>query len=349
MENLNTENTTVENNNNVESTPAMENNNQQEATVEATKQPIESKGGDSSRVSTAIMLLAILLPLIILNSILWKFEQSSSVSGIIGLVSFIVRVGFQVGMGIFLIVGLNEAINFVAPKENDVAKSNIIFFPLIIMGIITFVSYSLNIFTNGNGLLVKWRTWLVLMMIIYLVITSASDVDFKDVLVALFLVVIFTLFIIALTWAMTQGGWQVVILLLGVAAVSDTAAYYGGKKYGKRQAFPSVSPNKTIEGLITGILGAVMFGWLFWLGFIKVLGDDSFLILSGFITSPGMLLVIVSGALISPFGDLTFSKIKRSYGKKDFSDLLPGHGGIFDRFDSHIFVTITMVLLITHL
>ncbi len=331
MENLNTENTTVET------------TNQQDTNVEVINdQPKESKGGDASRAGTALLLLAILVPAVIVCSIFWSGAFSSS--SIITFVGKIYKIAFQIGLGIFLVVGLNEAINFVAPYNKGAKESNIIFFPLIIMGLGTFISYSLGQFGFGINILTQWKTWLSLMLVIYLVVTSVSDVDFKDVMVALFLVLSFTLFVLALSWAIAEGGWQVVLLLLGIAAMSDTMAYAGGKKYGKRQAFPKVSPNKTVEGLIIGTLCSIMFAWLFWLAFFRVDGLSSFLIYDAAANAP-MLLVIVFAALIAPFGDLTYSKIKRSYDKKDFSNMLPGHGGIFDRVDSHIFVTIFTVLV----
>ncbi len=337
MENLNTEKTTVETN-----------NNQQDTKVEVVnEQPKESKGGDSSRAGTALLLLATLIPVTILSSILWNVNPT----GILGTISDVFHVAFQVGLGILLIIGLNEAVNFVVPTENGMKQSNIVFFPLVVMGIATFVSYSFTLFsmTNGWGILTSWKSWFIFMTVIYFVITSTSDVDFKDVLVAYFLVTTFTLFIIALSWTIHDGGWQVVLLLLGIAIVSDTMAYTGGKKYGKRKAFPKVSPNKTVEGLIIGTLTAIMFGWIFWLFFFGALLDKAPFLIASNMANWGMIIIIVISALIAPFGDLTYSKIKRSYDKKDYSNLLPGHGGIFDRLDSHIFVTISSVLMITHL
>ncbi len=335
MENLNTENTTVET------------NTQEETQVEATNnQPKESKGGDGSRAGTALLLLATLVPVTILSSILW----SVSPTGILGTVADVFHVAFQIGLGIFLIIGLNEAVNFVAPMDKGQKESNVIFFPLIILGLATFISYSFNLFefTSGWGILTGWKSWLIFMTVIYFVVTSVSDVDFKDVLVAYFLVLTFTLFIISLSWMIHDGGWQLVLLILGIAILSDTMAYTGGKKYGKRKAFPKVSPNKTVEGLIIGTLTAVMLGWLFWLIFFGALLSSAPFLIASNTANWAMLIIILVAALIAPFGDLTYSKIKRSYDKKDYSDLLPGHGGIFDRLDSHIFVTISSVLMITH-
>ncbi len=336
MENYNTENTTVENS-----------NVQKNTTPEIHSTNNESKGGDKSRTSTAILLLASLIPVTILVSIM-KVQLGDNTQAL-GFIARIIAYAYQIGVGIFLIVGLNEAMNFIAPKEENLRKSNIIYFPLLIMGVGTFVMFSIDMFAGASGIFGNWRLWLLFMTIIYLVTTSISPIDFKDVLVALFMTVAFTLFVCAFSWTVMVGGWQIVVLVLGIAIMADTFAYTGGKKYGKRKAFPEVSPNKTIEGVIIGFFAAIAFGWIFWLLFIQMASAvDNNLFLGAVNTQNwAMLLIIAIAAAISPFGDLTFSKIKRSYGKKDFSNLLPGHGGIFDRLDSHIFVTIITVLLIT--
>lgn len=331
MENTNTENTSVNN----ESTNVETTNNQ----------PKESKGGDASRTTTALLLMIVLLPLTMLASIFWV--EASSTTGIIDLISTIYRVAFQVGLGILLVYGLVEATNFIAPKQDGaMTKSNIIFFSLMLVGLTTFGVYSLNLF--GFGLFGSAKNIFIIMSIMYFVFTAGTPVDFKDIIIGYFLVATFTLFVMSLGWMITRGGWQIVILVLGLTITSDTMAYYGGKKFGKRNPFPEVSPNKTTEGLIIGYMASVIFGFLFWLVFIKMFGTNAYLGSGASFSSLNMLLVIAIASIVAPFGDLTYSKIKRTYGKKDYSDLLPGHGGLFDRLDSHIFVSITAVLLMTH-
>jgi phosphatidate cytidylyltransferase len=115
------------------------------------------------------------------------------------------------------------------------------------------------------------------------------------------------------------------ILILTAIWVSDTAGYFAGRAFGRRHPFPDISPGKTEAGYIGGILGSVA---------LVVFGSTylEFLTLWHGI---GLGLVVGFGA---PFGDLVESMIKRDAGVKDASAVIPGHGGILDRFDSFLFV-----------
>jgi phosphatidate cytidylyltransferase len=113
----------------------------------------------------------------------------------------------------------------------------------------------------------------------------------------------------------------------------DTAAYFGGKWFGKHKLAPTTSPNKTVEGAIFGFLGAVLF-----FGFVG----------SWYLPSIDLKYLWISGVMVGIFGqlgDLVESRFKRDAGVKDTSSLLPGHGGFFDRFDSLIFVSPFLFLL----
>ena len=114
-----------------------------------------------------------------------------------------------------------------------------------------------------------------------------------------------------------------------VCFASDIAAYLFGKAFGKHKMAPDISPNKTVEGSLAGILCAVLV--LFLLGIcLEQAGVLE--------TDHGLLaLYAVLAAAAGEFGDLAMSVIKRLCGVKDFGRLLPGHGGVLDRFDSHIF------------
>ena len=129
-----------------------------------------------------------------------------------------------------------------------------------------------------------------------------------------------------------------------ISAFTDIFALVFGKLLGKRFIFPSISPNKTLEGTI---LGLVMPSFLLlFLGYFFIENEISgseifseFLVISHFIDSFGYLitfLIILISSLASISGDLLASKSKRLMGIKDFGNLLPGHGGILDRIDSHI-------------
>ena len=136
-----------------------------------------------------------------------------------------------------------------------------------------------------------------------------------------------------------QEGRLFVLLPVISAFVTDAGAYFTGIFWGKHRAFPLISPKKTIEGYIGGlVLGSaamLLFGGII---FFTTLYEVRFwaLVLYGII-----------GAAITELGDLAFSLLKREFNIKDFGRLLPGHGGMLDRLDSVVFTTPTMYLLVT--
>ncbi|MGR5235611.1 phosphatidate cytidylyltransferase [Vibrio alfacsensis] len=118
-------------------------------------------------------------------------------------------------------------------------------------------------------------------------------------------------------------GAKLVLYVCFLVWAADSGAYFAGKSMGKRKMAPNVSPNKTIEGLIGGIIAALVVGWLFAGWF-----DIQF-------TSPAhMVLITLVTVVISVLGDLVESMFKRVSGIKDSSNMIPGHGGVLDRIDS---------------
>lgn len=114
--------------------------------------------------------------------------------------------------------------------------------------------------------------------------------------------------------------------------LSDTFAFFAGKFFGKHKLSPVISPKKTVEGAIGGVIGTAILNVVLFIIFKK------FFNLSAEITLPIVIIASVCLSVISIFGDLAASTIKRHHGIKDFGNLLPGHGGVMDRFDSSCFV-----------
>lgn len=127
-----------------------------------------------------------------------------------------------------------------------------------------------------------------------------------------------------------SSGLSILVYALFVVWATDIGAYFIGKKYGKRKLMPDVSPNKTIEGSIGGIISAVIVAFLY----LTLLPHKQPFAYS----VPTLLIMTVIFSIVGQFGDLVESSIKRHYGVKDSGNILPGHGGILDRFDSLLFV-----------
>jgi len=132
-----------------------------------------------------------------------------------------------------------------------------------------------------------------------------------------------------LTRQMTAGVYIVWLIFL-CSWVCDTCAYCVGKLIGKHKMAPILSPKKSIEGAVGGVVGTGLLTVLYGNVIKDVIGIDSNGIMA-------MAVICMIGALISMVGDLTASAIKRNYDVKDYGTLIPGHGGILDRFDSVIF------------
>lgn len=122
-----------------------------------------------------------------------------------------------------------------------------------------------------------------------------------------------------LVWLIFLGSWG-----------CDTCAYCVGKLIGKHKMTPKLSPKKSVEGAVGGVAGAALLGAIYGAAVSQKVGGENYIL--------SFALVCAAGGLISMVGDLAASAIKRNHGIKDYGKLIPGHGGILDRFDSVIFI-----------
>jgi len=123
-----------------------------------------------------------------------------------------------------------------------------------------------------------------------------------------------------------NAGLEYVIFALLIVWTTDSGAYFTGRKLGKNKLWPEISPNKTVEGFLGGIIIAVIFA----IGMQMIVP-----VASNYGT---LIIVTIIASIFGQMGDLVESAIKRHYDVKDSGNLLPGHGGILDRFDSLLFV-----------
>ena len=130
-------------------------------------------------------------------------------------------------------------------------------------------------------------------------------------------------------------GIALITMAFAIAYSCDGAAYFGGRTFGRHKLCPQISPKKTVEGALFGLLGGTLGGlacrWVFVCIFRMPMPGV-----------PAAILLGVLGSLAGQIGDLTASLLKRYSGIKDYGKVFPGHGGVMDRFDSVIFTLIVM-------
>lgn len=127
------------------------------------------------------------------------------------------------------------------------------------------------------------------------------------------------------------AGMETILWLVTVVVLTDTCAYFTGRSLGGPKLAPTISPKKTWSGLVGGMLGAVIGAGIF------------ATIIEGNIPA----IAVMGGlfAVVAQIGDLAISKAKRAFDVKDSSNLIPGHGGVLDRFDGILSASMTMVIL----
>ena len=172
------------------------------------------------------------------------------------------------------------------------------------------------------------------------------EITFKEMAVVYSMVVLIPLALQTIVLVRTlsdQHGMFYALVCVFSAWIPDAGAFFAGKIFGKHKLCPEISPKKTVEGAIGGLLGGVIGMTVF-----KLVADSMAHTLTVYppiemaagpqISWGAVFALGIIGSTISQIGDLSFSVIKREFGVKDYGNLLPGHGGILDRFDSVTFV-----------
>lgn len=173
----------------------------------------------------------------------------------------------------------------------------------------------------------------ILALFVYSILSYGKEkaVPFGDLTAAIFAGLVFPAMLSCLLLLrLEEYGQALVFLPLCISFGSDTFALFAGMLCGKHKLTP-VSPKKTVEGAIGGLIGG-----LFGMAVFKLIGEAA--LDAALIDWTGVLLFGLLGSVVGQIGDLSFSVIKREFGVKDYGHLLPGHGGILDRFDSVTFV-----------
>lgn len=180
----------------------------------------------------------------------------------------------------------------------------------------------------------------LLLYLLAVAVFSHGKVDIRDVSTALILW-IYTLVGfggLILVHDTVPGGKYLYLLTFIGAWVTDTFAYFTGVLLGKHKLIPDVSPKKTVEGAIGGVVFCILAFVVYGLVYNHFWADEHT------VSVVGMAVVGLLVSVVSQVGDLSMSLLKRRYGIKDFGNIMPGHGGVLDRFDSVLAVSILLTV-----
>ncbi|WP_032121742.1 phosphatidate cytidylyltransferase [Clostridium amazonitimonense] len=236
---------------------------------------------------------------------------------------------------IFLFIGgiylkfISLALSLMGMYEIYKAAKEINLKPIPLIGYLACLTYYIFNSNMSISLLIVIALTFIL-LIIPVINTEYNFIDISVTILGFIYSGVFFSFI-SLVNEMPYGKYLVWIIFLS-SWICDTTAYYAGRFFGKRKLCPKVSPKKTIEGSIGGLVGSMIACGVY-----------------GFFISKNVPIAIhhyiILGLLcgiFGQFGDLAASSIKRYVGIKDYSNLIPGHGGILDRFDSVVFSSVVV-------
>ena len=179
-------------------------------------------------------------------------------------------------------------------------------------------------------------SWLGVLGLVFLGMMAAYVITFPSLQAGQVMTAFFCYFygpvLFSFIWLTRElpGGIYMVWLIFISSWICDTCAYLSGMALGKHKLTPVLSPKKSVEGAVGGVLGSALVGALFGYLFLNRMFDGQNMV---WICA----LICGAGAVISQIGDLAASGIKRNHGIKDYGKLIPGHGGVMDRFDSVLF------------
>lgn len=261
--------------------------------------------------------------------------KKRTISGaiIVAIVAVLIYFGgivFNMGISITAIIAFKELLDV---RKNYSIPSIMKIIGLICMLLLIFVN--IDGYSIGFGLSYKTLSLVFMLLLAPTVLLHKKNYRTNEAFylasITIFLGVIFNLFIV-----LYNKSVLLFIYIILIACVTDVFALVGGKLIGKHK-LTKISPGKTIEGSVTGTLLAIIVGTTYYVTLIE--------------TAPLVNVILISCVLsiVGQIGDIFFSLIKRENEVKDYSNLIPGHGGILDRLDSIIFILIAFVFIMRFL
>lgn len=200
-------------------------------------------------------------------------------------------------------------------------------FSLLLLWMILFPAEYIHTFSGFDGVVKLQLVIIGVLIFLSFTVFSKNQFTFDDIGFC-FMAIIYIGIGFYYMLAIRHIGMTYFFFALLSIWATDSGAYFCGSAFGRRKLLPAISPNKTVEGALGGILSAVIVAFLFF--FFTDLKSD--------FTLPVLLASSIVLSIFGQIGDLVESALKRYYGVKDSGKLLPGHGGILDRVDSWLFV-----------
>lgn len=258
------------------------------------------------------------------------------ISAAVGIVLLIITLIFRATVMLDIVIGL---VTLIASYEILNTTKTVQQMPFTV---ISFIYSVLSVLTVRGYLGISFSTLSIIYTILFCacVLYSFSKVNMSTMFTAYALIFFVSYGFSSIIRVLdARFGMFYFIIIAFCAWGSDTGAYFVGSAVGKRKLAPVLSPKKTVEGLIGGIvlnlLLCIVYGLIYG---IAVEGVESVSVL-------GLIPIAIIGSGVSVVGDLFASAIKRNYKIKDYGNIMPGHGGVLDRFDSMLLVTAYMVMI----
>ncbi|MBE6684885.1 MAG: hypothetical protein E7592_04475 [Ruminococcaceae bacterium] len=275
------------------------------------------------RIITAIVALCVFVPIVIFSDT-WVFPVAMALCSVIGIIEMIGCIGHK--KNLFFTIPLCLVAAFVPlcmryTRENGIFLSEAVKLLVGIAFIVALYVFGVAVFANKK--IAVTDAGLIFAMSFYIIAAFGAIVYIHDFI---------------------NNGVYIYLLTFICAWVTDSFAYFSGRFFGKHKLIPSVSPKKTIEGAIGGVIFCVIGMLVFGLVIEKFFNPNGLI-------EANYLVLAISGvfiSVVSQIGDLIMSLVKRHYGIKDYGKLFPGHGGILDRFDSVLAVSLILAFICTY-
>lgn len=238
---------------------------------------------------------------------------------------------FNIAFYILTLIGLNE---FMKVKEKE--KKFPDFIRLVAYIVITLLYFGCTLNNNLNFSF-DYRMIAGLFLTLFLPVVLYHNDKVYNIKDAFYLLggVLFLGFSMSLFYMYRTIGLNLIIFLFLITIITDSYAYFAGRLIGKNKLLEVISPKKTWEGTIIGSLVGTFVCTVYYLTIVNQ--NANVFAVTG---------IVLFLSLIGQFGDLFFSAIKRKYNVKDFSNIMPGHGGVLDRLDSIIFVMLAFTFFL---